>query len=258
MKIASLDIFLLLYSGLVFATPETFEFWFLSADQRQTKVEYTFSKEIAQNCTSKVGDDCFDPKFGLFPDPKLAIPEKKKEYKPSDEVPVNFISNMDTDSIDCDKSNHFDAFCGKANNEKPKVIPKSSLYEVWVDTSRSMKDVDFPDKNGDCFRKSFITRIKSKCSNLSVSLFETGMKSLGDMSALCGMQGFNDEKRLLSWVGNSSAKKLIIITDRSSLTKTIADFVYTHGGKMKGEAPKMELTGKGLLEQVAPFVGSCH
>lgn len=236
------------------ATPETFEFWFLSPNRKQASITYSFSKKIAQNCTSKIGDDCFDPQFGLFPDPKLAAPEKKKEYKPSDEVPIKFISNMDTDSIDCDKSNHFDTFCGKVSNEKPKTLP----YEVWVDISRSMKDVDFPDKNGDCFRKSFITRIKSKCSNLSVSLFETGLKSLGDMNALCGIQGFNDEKRLLSWIKNSTAKKLIIITDRTSLTKTIADFVYTNAGKMKGEAPKMELTAKDLLDQVGAFVGSCH
>lgn len=237
------------------ATPENFEFWFLSSEKKQAHVTYTFSKKIAQNCVDKIGDDCFDPQFGLFPDPKLHKVEKKNEYKPQDEVPVKFISNMDNDSIDCDKTNHFDTFCGKVtNNDKPKAAP----YEIWVDISRSMKDVDFPDKGGDCFRKSFVTRIKSKCSSVAVNLFETGLKSLGDMNALCGIQGFNDEKRLLSWIKSSTAKKLIIITDRTSLTKAIGDFIFINGGKMKGEAPKMELTGKGLLDQVDSYVRSCH
>lgn len=236
------------------ATPETFEFWFLSPDKKTAHIQYTFSKPLAQNCVDKVGDDCFDPKFGVFPDPKLHNPPKKNEYKPSDEVPVKFISNMDNDSIDCDKGNHFDTFCGKVVNEKAKSAP----YEIWVDISRSMKDVDFPDKNGDCFRKSFVTRVKSKCNNLAVNLFETGLKSLGDMKALCGIEGFNDEKRLLSWIKSSTAKKLVIITDRTSLTKAIGDFIYVNAGKMKGEVPKEELTGKGLLEQVDSYVRSCH
>ena len=76
-------------------------------------------------------------------------------------MPVNFLSNMDTDSIECDKSNQFDTFCGKASKDSGKNKPQAAAYEIWIDTSRSMKDVDFPDKNGDCFRKSFITRIKS-------------------------------------------------------------------------------------------------
>lgn len=239
--------------------PESFEFWFLSHPKTAL---YRFdpplrqSKILAANddrkCVTKVGDDCFDPQYGMFPDPEIeklkAVQKKLKDEKekPADQK-YQYLSNIEAESFHCDKNQGFDIYCG---GKVQKPSEKKASLEIWIDISRTMTDVDYPDKNKDCFRKSFVKRLKSSCQNVDIYTFNTFLKLSTTNEELCDNLGFIDQNRLLSWINDSKAHKVIIITDKSLATKGIADYVYAKGGKVKGDANQKELSGKDLLELV--------
>ena len=239
------------------AAPESFEFWFLSPPKSahlNFEEPVHFSRKFATNtkdleCKTKVGDDCFDPKFGIFPDPelvKLKDAQKKLQEEKNKPIEDKYISNIETTQIDCSKESGWDIYCGKTQKEEKK----KARLEVWVDISRSMSDIDYPDKNGDCFRKSFIKRIKESCSSIDISVFHSHLKELGDMKDLCGHVGFSEQNRLLAWINESKANRVIIITTKTLATKGVSDFIELKGGRSKGDAHQKELSGKDLLDLV--------
>jgi hypothetical protein len=221
-----------------------------------------FSKKLASNedkkCVAKMGEDCFDPQYGVFPDPALEklkedVTKKKKEKKVA--PTENYLSDMEKNHFDCDKNQSFDIYCGgKVKNENEK---KSKL-EIWIDTSRSMTDVDYQDKNKDCFRKSFVKRLKTSCSSVDVYSFNSHLKFSSGMSDLCDSAGYAEQNRLLAWLNDSKAKKVIVITSKAMISKAVADYIFTHGGKSKGEAVQKELDGNDLLDLVESTKKFCH
>lgn len=235
--------------------PESFEFWFLGPEKVAVlEKEITYSKKIAENhCYHLVDGQCLDSSMSNFPDPKVTAVAGEIEYKPKDNREQKYLSNFESDSIECDKSNHFDVFCGKTKNE----TQSQERLEIWFDISHSMKDVDFPDKSGDCFRKSFITRLKKKCSKVGVQLFDTGIKSMGDLNSLCTSNGLSDDARLVKWIKDSTAKRIIIITDKHSMSKKIGDFVFLNAGKTRGDKPKENMSAKDLLLEVDKLASYC-
>ena len=247
------------------ATPDSFEFWFLSP-QKTALMKYedqtTFSKKIVSNedkkCVAKMGEDCFDPQYGVFPDPALEklkedITKKKKEKKP--EPTDNYLSDMEKAQFECDKNQSFDIYCG--GKVKTETEKKSKL-EVWIDTGRSMADVDYEDKNKDCYRKSFIKRLNTSCTHVDVYTFNSFLKYNPGLNDLCDTAGYTDQNRVLAWLNESKAKKVIIITSKAMISKGVADYIVTHGGKSKGEAVQKELDGKDLLELVDTAKKFCH
>lgn len=248
-------LFLLLSSSLQ-AAPKYIEVWFLSIDKKTTLMERIkesplyFKPMVSRQC-EPVGDFCFDPQYGLYkPDNEweaVSFGESKAEgqLKPT---------GFDRDLLDCDQKNGFDIFCGKAS----AVKKEEHQLEVWIDTSGSMREFDFTDEHGGCYRKSLITRVDAQCAlgkKLNVMMFDTSIKQVGSLDSLCINNGLNSTTRLIDWIERSEAKSLVIITDLNEYTKELADFLASKNAKLKGE--KGDLFPRALLEEVSGLVRMC-
>lgn len=249
-------ILFLLFSFSLWAAPKHIEVWFLSADKKSTVLNqvrdtyFSFKPTVSRQC-EPVGDYCFDPQYGLYkPDNEweaVSFGDSKIEGRLK---PTGF----DRDLIDCDKKNGFDIFCGKARAEKKDLYE----LEVWIDTSGSMREFDFTDEHGGCYRKSLITRLDSQCAmgrKLNVMMFDTSIKQVGSIDTLCINNGLNSTARLIDWIERSEAKSLVIVTDLNEYTKELADFLETKNAKLKGE--KGDLTARALLDEVSTLVRMC-
>ena len=164
---------------------------------------------------------------------------------------------MDVDLVSCDSNYYFDLFCGKSKGKT--YLEKNNGFEVWIDTSSSLNQVDRKDKNGDCFRKSFIKRLRSHCQDekLQVSVFDTSLKAMGSEDSLCDNIGLNDQDRLIQWIKNSKAKRLLVVTDIYELSMKISDFIETVGATSKGDIPQKEIVGADLLRYAGEYQKYC-
>lgn len=269
----------LIFSNMLYALPDKIEFWFLSSAAKVSYFnnlltpKFIFSKKIVFNYGGeskgwrKMGDQYFHPQFGIQDNPGHAEDFEKKKKGPDDffkdaaktkAKQANFLSNREVNLIECDKGNYFDLYCGKAKGEKGSPVTKTPV-EIWVDISSSLREIDSNYKKDGCNRLSFIKRIREKCNKEQVDVytFDTSKKQLGSLDALCINHGLNDQKRLMRWVKNSNAKKLIVITDISELTKQLSDFLYSVGGKSVGDRPGSEFTADMLLGKVDEVAKSC-
>lgn len=251
-----LYIWLLLFSTSLLAVPQNLEVWFIAHEKKSALLDIikepmrTSPTLVSRQC-EPMGDYCFDPQYGLYrPDNEWeAVRFEEKEDKPQVQ-PTGF----DRDLIDCDKKNGFDIFCGKATAVK---APNYQL-EVWVDTSGSMREYDFTDEHGGCYRKSFITRLDDACpfgKKLNVMMFDTSIKQVGAFDTLCMNVGLNSTARIIDWIERSDAKNLIILTDINEYTKEFTDYLLSKNGKLKGE--KGDLTVRTLLSEVDTLARMC-
>lgn len=241
---------LLLLSSSALAAPSILEVWYLSNAKitelnklldRPTLVYYPRTAEL--QC-QEMGDYCFDPQVGLYKkdDVGTAVEAKEVSDKGGPEIPVK--GAIDRELIDCDKGNYFDIFCGKARKEE--VNP--TKLEMWVDTSSSMKEFDYLDKDGSCYRKQLITSVDKTCGfnrSLNVMMFDTSMKQAGTIDSLCQNQGLNDYKKLMNAIDRSTAKKLVVITDIYELHKEFDDYLKSKHAIVRGD--KEPLTAQKLL-----------
>jgi hypothetical protein len=238
-----------------FASPGELEVWFLST-QKTTSLAYTIHSALwTEFQCQQMGEYCFDPQQGLYKkdDVQMERIETSKLHteSPSMEVPAS----VDRDLIKCDTSNVFDIYCGK----KTQPVKSSTALEIWIDTSSSMREFDHSDKQGHCFRKSFIKDLDQGCGlgkKVSVMAFDTSIKEVGEMSTVCSNEGLNDMKRLMDWIERSQAKKLIIITDIYEYHREFADFVEKKKGKFRGE--KTPLTAQKMAELAQSLIKDCH
>lgn len=252
-----LGLFLLSTSAL--AAPNQIEVWILS-NSKTSHVEHllspTFKKfsATAQLACEPMGEYCFDPQVGLYKKDDMDAAVEVKEVIDTSGPAMAHGRSLDRSLIDCDKSNFFDVFCGKAKEEKKK----SAKLEIWVDTSSSMKEFDYSDDNGGCYRKSLLTRLDESCGfneKVSVMQFDTSLKEAGTMESLCNNRGLNDYKRMIDWIERSEVKKLIIITDIYELQKDFADFIASKNGKIIGD--RKPFTAKELLDKVDELAKVC-
>lgn len=202
----------------------------------------------------ELGEYCFDPQFGLYKkdDSNNELVETSKIATDGPAIPAG--KSLDRDIINCDSTNYFDIFCGKARKSEPKKSP----LDVWIDTSSSMREFDFIQKDGNCFRKTFAMSLDSGCGfnqKVNVMMFDTSIKQAGTMDQLCNNQGLNDYKRLMDWIERSDAKKLIVITDIYELHKEFADFIEKNNGKIRGD--KDALTAKSMVDLAENLSKSC-
>lgn len=246
--------------------PENFEIWFISPNRTsfiKFPSEISYSSKIVQNDQTlrceKFGDYCFDPQIGLYmPDKNSA---KYKEVGDSVDIEKatkvnqnNLKSHLDESLINCDKNNFFDVFCGKEKGTKKKAAG----FEVWIDTSSSLRTIDPTDRSGGCKRKSFYVALTAACKNKEPDLytFNTSKRYTSNLDNLCLNYGLNDEKRLLRWIKNSNAKNLIVVTDIGEYTSRIADFIKENGGFARGtEVEEIVSTAKmvSMAESVAKY-----
>ena len=171
------------------------------------------------------GSGCFHPQLGFIEDPEKPLPKEKD----SNVDEVKTINNPDTNLINCDKKYYFDVYCGKAKKNAPP-----SGYEIWVDTSSSMKRVDWS-KEPYCGRRRFIAKLQNDCpGKVSISTFNTGRKTLGSLEDLCINYGLNDGERIVDWIKGSKAKYLLIITDTDEYNGAFREYLDAVNAKIVG------------------------
>lgn len=252
-----LTLLFLLISLTTFAAPEHLEVWFLSVEKKSAlnellKERIPFSQKVAERQCEKVGDYCFDPQYGLYkPENEWEAVPLKNSGSEVKELPK---TGFDRNLIECDKSSAFDIFCGKARAE---AVSKVNL-EVWIDTSSSMREMDFTDEHGSCYRKSFMSRLDSECAfgkKLNIMIFDSSIKQLGSFDSLCINSGLNSTTRMIDWIERSEVKNLILVTDINEYTKEFSDFLTLKNAKMRGE--KGELSARSLLEEVSALARMC-
>ena len=252
---------LLLISTASYAAPKEIEVWFLSnskvtqLNELLNRPQYVYRAPVAKLECQEMGDYCFDPQYGLYKkdDANLEVDAGEISKEKGPEIPS--AKSVDRDLINCDPNNYFDIFCGKARAQTKRETAK---LDLWIDTSSSMREFDYTDKEGGCFRKSLVTRLDETCGfnqKVNVMMFDTSIKQAGSMDQMCHNQGLNDYKRLMDWIERSDAKKLIVITDIYEFHKDFSDFIESKHGKLRGD--KDALTAKQLLDLVDELAKSC-
>lgn len=244
----------------VMAAPKDIEVWFVSnsktalLNELLNRPQYIYRAQTAELQCQEMGDYCFDPQHGLYKkdDATFDPVETKKIETEGPTIPA--AKSLDRDLVNCDSKNYFDIFCGKARKE----VQVSAKLDLWIDTSSSMREFDFSDKDGSCHRKSMVKALDGVCGfnqKVNVMMFDTSIKQAGTMDQLCNNQGLNDYKRLMDWIERSEAKKLVIITDLYELHKEFADYIESKHGKLRGD--KDPLTAKQIVDLADELAKSC-
>lgn len=254
-------LFCFIFAQGALAAPQNIEVWFLSAHKKAVVQRIINEKPFALKSLTaelqcqEMGDFCFDPQFGLYKkdDSNGEVDTSKVIKEKAPEIPA--AQSIDRDLINCDPKNYFDIFCGKARKE----AKTSFKLDIWIDTSSSMREMDFSDKEGGCFRKSMMKRLDESCAfnkKVNVMMFDTSIKQAGSMDSLCNNQGLNDAKRMIDWIERSDAKKLVIITDIYEFHKDFADYIESKNGMFRGD--KDPIVAAQLLDMVDDLAKSCR
>lgn len=253
----------LVMTTVSWAAPSVIEVWFLSAPKTSNLESVLKEKnktvKLAQNLQCQpMGEYCFDPQFGLYKPDDVNLEEVSAEAAAKDAIGPSIApaKSLDRNLIDCDKANYFDIFCGKA---KAAETTSASSFEIWVDTSSSMREMDYTDKEGGCYRKSLLKRLDDAgCgfnNKVNVMMFDTSIKQVGAMDSLCLNIGLNDYKKMIDYIERSTAKKLIIITDIYEFHKEYADYLESKNVIFRGD--KGNMSAKDMLDQVDHLAKLC-
>lgn len=254
---------LTLFSFSALAAPGSIEVWFLSnakvteIQKLLDKPQYVYYKKTAELQCQEMGDFCFDPQYGLYKkgDVDAEVKDEEGQIEKTKAPSIPSAQSIDRDLINCDKNNYFDIFCGKASKEAKTDIK----FDLWIDTSSSMKEFDFIDSSGGCHRKSLVKRLDESCGfnkKVNVMMFDTSIKQAGTMDSLCNNQGLNDYKKLMDWVERSTAKKLVIVTDIYEFHKEFSDYIESKHGRFRGD--KDPLRAADLMNLVDELEKSCR
>ncbi|AYF45804.1 hypothetical protein BALOs_2815 [Halobacteriovorax sp. BALOs_7] len=222
----------------VLSLPDTVEFVFISpaASNKTTLLDSKIInyRKVAQNekenCVP-MGEGCFDPQKGYIQNDK-AVDYVDQEYgKVNKKVEVE--NTIESSMIRCTGA-YFDIFCGKAKKveEKPK-----SKYEIWIDTSASLRRADWSKSGDTCYRRSFVSRLSHSCP-LTIKAFDSSLKEIANDLYLCQTKGGNNTKKIIRWVKNSNAKHLFVLTDIDEANGELTDFLSNIGAKVHGVGTK--------------------
>lgn len=225
-------------SNLTYAFPKKLEVLFVAPPKVSLLLEmlpgeFTMTSPMfALNVECQpMGDGCFHPQLGYIPNEDNKHNSPVKDEAPQD-LKVKTINSMDVDMVNCEKGNYFDIFCGKATKEDTKP----SDVEIWVDTSSSMRRVDFSTDLNFCARRTFVENFIKSCSSkkVGISIFDTSKKQMGTFDSLCINHGLNDEGRMKQWIQDSKVEHLIIITDVDELSPSLRSFLEENDAVMRG------------------------
>lgn len=265
----------LLFPNLLLAEPGELYVIFLSniesvsfIEKIQKEPRYfspTAQKGLRSNCIS-FGDKCFHPQKGLI-DPKVTdhtfeIYEPKQveqKYDFSDIESTSNTSGVDglnsefSTQLDCKEEQFFDIYCGKAEKIKR---PAKSNFEVWVDTSTSMRNSDYNFAKSTCYRKDFVDRLRSSCGAVNVYQYASSRKQISSTQTLCENHNQNSQSGLYKWIKQSNAKVLLIVTDADSMEMEFQTLIDSIGGKVYGIEDRM-YGGKHLKDFVPQFEKFC-
>lgn len=263
---------------LAFAEPDQLIVLFLSSVESVSFSErltpnFEFSQEFAQrglisNCIS-FGDKCFHPQKGLI-DPKQTDHTSEFYQKGTRDLKYDFsdvestedhmggkgLNSEASSELDCKEEQYFDIYCGKAKKITGKPRRKQAGFEVWIDTSTSMKDSDYQFQKSTCYRKDFADRMRSSCQGVDIYQYAASRKQVGSTATLCENNNQNSQSSLYKWIKNSNAKTLLIITDASSLDMEFQSVIDSVNGQVYGIEDRM-IGGKHLKEYISKFKKYC-
>jgi len=183
-------------------------------------------ESIATNDATCVpmGDGCFHPQLG-FVKGDSGAGKKETILKP-----LKTINSREVDLIKCKKGNYFDIFCGKASG-----AAKRSGIEFWIDTSSSMRNIDYNKDPQFCERRVIVRKIRDACGEkINLQVFDTSKKELGVSSSVCQNYGLNNQKKLIKWIKDSNAKSVYIVTDIDEFSIQLRDFLVSSGAHIYG------------------------
>ena len=243
----------------LWATPEELEVWFITPPASTLQMDLlrpTLSRKhlLASAPCEQVGSFCLDAKTGqLTPrySPAPTEPEIiKLPYEALPQIPT--ASSLDRQMVNCEQGFTFDIFCGKAKPiENPK--PDSGL-EIWIDVSSSMRSVDGAEN---CYRKQFMQALFGLCgqSKPLVKGFDVEIREIG-FEESCINSGLNDAKKIMEWIEESKAKKLIVITDVYEYQAEFAAFISEKNAKVRGD--RGHFPSVQLMDQITSLAKWCE
>jgi len=213
-------------------------------------------QKILSQCYS-MGEGCFHPQLGYLNMPGISL--GKINEKPHDdleglafnqrknqtidaELPLKsqFFNQKEISLIECQKDYYFDVFCGQQRGDVNQQVD----LEVWIDISSSLRQVDFKSNQSECYRQKFIKKIQTQFKGtFHIKTYNTALKSVQDSSDACLNYGTNDARKLLEWMKNSNAKKLLIVTDIDELSPEMQSFIEREAVVMIGSDSKKFLAG---------------
>lgn len=250
---------LLMSIGHVWSAAQEIEVWFVSPPataqwSHLLNPHLHRGRQIAQAC-EPIGDYCFDPKIGLY-SRTVTVKEEPTEIAIDEELPqLPTATSVNRSMVNCDAKYAFDIFCGKA---QPDAKPTSKAeLEVWIDVSSSMRAMDAGDGKGSCHRAKLYESLKSACKKTPVIKgFDTSIRELGSAAGACVNQGMNDAKRLIHWMEESSAKKLLLITDVYEYQAELSQYLESKNAKIRGD--RGTFPAAQMLDFISDLAKSCE
>ncbi len=209
-------------------------------------------------CTP-MGDGCFHPQLGYLSEvpgalkPNKKLKEEVKTEKKEDPFKLNTFNADDISLVECQEGRYFDIFCGK---ESRKTIKTADL-EIWIDTSSSLRNIDYTSEEKYCERRFFASKLKNDCkAGVSFSIFDTSRRSLGSYDTLCDYVGSNDGRRMVNWIEANSAKHLVIVTDVDEYHGPFREYLERSGATVHGIGAT-QIAAKDLSNFIPKITKSC-
>jgi len=264
--------FLLLQES--YARAKQVELWFLNTRKIKKSFQHPFKLKqasmalLAQMTPACIPVDgfCYDAKLGIYVKPEqlsesrpiLSAPEPEQVPEAASfdgPVPNTKADQLQSANlIECDQNQFFDLFCGEARKDK-SLEPRG--FEVWIDTSSSLYAIDPEDDYKNCARKKFVEELQQSCQDLKFFGFDTNKKQLSNTQDLCLNVGLNDTKKLISWIEESNAERLIIITDIGEYTTELSSYMTSIAGQLKGAEVEEPLTPQELVSYASLVAKYC-
>lgn len=208
-----------------------------------------------------MGEEFFHPQMGLHMEGhdgflREATDLEEQKAKENKRETRKYLNSREVNLVTCDKNYYFDMFCGKA---RQAGFGKPAGFEIWIDTSSSLRGVDFASKGQSCHRKSFAKALRGSCKNkVDIYSFDTSRKLVSSLDSLCTTYGLNDSKRLVKWITDSMAKNLIIVTDISEFTVSLTDDLRALGVRYRGHEVKSPIYASQLMDMLGSVKKFCR
>ncbi|MCT4642205.1 MAG: hypothetical protein N4A33_07885 [Bacteriovoracaceae bacterium] len=232
--------------SIVYASPRSTEVYFITHDKgasiRFDKVMWVMNKFKPQ--CQKMGEYCFDPQVGLY-DPKdkdKAVNIKRENEASESYHRVKSIEGDGTFSnqlINCSSDNMFDIYCNKKKtNKKSKKVVNKHMFEMWIDLSPAMSVKDRASINDECSRSIAVDMIQEGCSyskGFKLYGISSIKKELSVSKQACRSGKYKiQDKKLISMIKKSSAKKLILVLDKSYAYGRLLAYLANSRAKIYG------------------------
>lgn len=188
-------------------------------------------------CVPRSGG-CFHPQFGLLPardDEQGVKPKSPQRERPQRTRLWDFKTSKDL--IDCQRETHhphFDLYCGEVK-EREGVAATSGGVQLWIDISTSMRRVDYSRDPNFCQRRLFVEKVKRDCSPVDISVFNTQLIPISDISRSCQLSGGNDTQRIIDWIKRNQSEHLIIVTDVDEINPQLMSFLSSIEAETLGD-----------------------